>query len=116
MGFERIDLADQVGMRKVRAFGCGNPAGIGYQRIAMGTCDRGWWVRRTGPGRRGNTWLVPDERAACEFLDRQIRRGGTWFEVPACYDARGLPADGRTWVKVDGRWHLDKAPSCAAPC
>jgi hypothetical protein len=84
MGYQRIDLDEQTEVTIERAWGCGDPATVTYRRAGMGTCDRGWFVRKSG--RSGaQAWLVPHERAACEVMERWLRTG-CWVEItePSC--------------------------------
>lgn len=75
MGFHPIDLGVQAEVVEECAWGRGDPSAVTYERVAMGSYAGGWWVQKSG--RSGTkSWMVRDQRAACDTLDRWIRAGG----------------------------------------
>jgi hypothetical protein len=78
-----------------------------YRKVSYGTCSRGWFVHRIGQAWSG-AWLVPDERAACELIEKWMHgaenQDRTWIPTPAAYDAFEQPADGLPWLRSGGQW------------
>lgn len=77
---------------------------MGYERVELHLATEPVVrLRRWRTGKPGGAYVFVDERAACDLADRWLARG-EWKPVPACYDARGMPADGGDWWLRGQEW------------
>lgn len=114
MGYERVETHLLERVIRLRAWASGNPAGWQFRKVTYGTSSRGWFAQRIGQTWSG-AWLVPDERAACELIERWMHTGEnrdrTWTPMPASFGADNVPDDGGTWYRSGGQWFPGEAPS-----
>lgn len=83
VGHERVEVGGLPGRRQVRAWRSGEPGGWLYREMSYGRFGaHGWYVHRVGR-RWAGAWIVRDERAACETVDRWMRSATGWREIPA---------------------------------
>ncbi len=118
MGLERIDLAREFGKQRRTAFATGNMASSRYCKVTTGVLADGRFfaerVGRTAAGREGSAaYVFYSEEQAVACANRWIMDGRRWEQVPAQWDARGLPCDQWTWHQVGVRWVLGAAPEDA---
>jgi hypothetical protein len=93
MGHERVELDQLPGKMRLRVWMSGQPGGWLYREIAYGTFGvHGWYVHRVGR-RWDGAWIVRDERACCELVDRWMRSATGWREIPADQQADPASAD-----------------------
>jgi hypothetical protein len=60
--------------------GIGQPGKLAVPEGPYGTSSRGWFAQRIGQTWSG-AWLVPDERAACELIERWMHAGENWDQT-----------------------------------
>jgi hypothetical protein len=102
MAQERVDIDALEQVVRHRAWVSGNPTSWRFRKISYGLCSQGWFVQRIGQ-RWSATWLVADERAACDLVEKCMV-GRDWHRVPAVFNAQGQPADGGTWYVSGTQW------------
>lgn len=107
MAHGRVELHLVHGKEPLRRWRTGILNGWNERYVTLGRLEDGrWYANHSG---KGPAFVFADERAACSLIDRWLARG-EWKPVPACYDARGLPADGSEWHLSGGQWLPGPAP------
>lgn len=102
MGHERLDLNYVFNKTPLRRWRAGILNGHTERFVTLGRLDDGRFYANHSR-KPGGAFVFTDERGACELADKWLGVG-EWKPVPACYDARGMPADNGDWWLRGQEW------------
>ena len=108
IGVDRVDLARQQGVLRLRRWRNGGARSSGVLFVECGRlADSRWYAYRTGDP--DGAYVYGADSRGLRFARRMAQRlmgelGGVWIPTPASFDAKGQPLDTSGWVERGGEW------------